>query len=91
MPYSRSWSAILLIEYDAITIFNSDNKIVPNALELFNNAYYSGCDAIQAHRMTENLNTNIAVLNATSEENERRPSPAHPALGFSSALISFRP
>ena len=43
-------------EYDAITIFNSDNKVVPNALELFNNAYYSGCDAIQAHRMTENLN-----------------------------------
>ncbi|MEO4926587.1 glycosyltransferase, partial [Bacteroides uniformis] len=42
-------------EYDAITIFNSDNKVVPNALELFNNAYYSGCDAIQAHRMTENL------------------------------------
>ena len=39
-------------EYDAITIFNSDNKVVPNALELFNNAYYSGCDAIQAHRMT---------------------------------------
>ena len=28
-------------EYDAITIFNSDNKVVPNALELFNNAYYS--------------------------------------------------
>ena len=54
-------------EYDAITIFNSDNKIVPNALELFNNAYYSGCDAIQAHRMTENLNTNIAVLNAAKK------------------------
>ena len=75
-------------EYDAITIFNSDNKIVPTALELFNNAYYSGCDAIQAHRMTENLNTNIAVLNATSEEiNNRLFRKAHTALGFSSALI----
>ena len=75
-------------EYDAITIFNSDNKIVPNALELFNNAYYSGCDAIQAHRMTENLNTNIAVLNATSEEiNNHLFRKAHTALGFSSALI----
>ena len=75
-------------EYDAITIFNSDNKIVPNALELFNNAYYSGCDAIQAHRMTENLNTNIAILNATSEEiNNHLFRKAHTILGFSSALI----
>lgn len=75
-------------EYDAITVFNSDNKVVPNALELFNNAYYSGCDAIQAHRMTENLNTNIAVLNATSEEiNNHLFRKAHAALGFSSALI----
>ncbi len=75
-------------EYDAITVFNSDNKVVPNALELFNNAYYSGCDAIQAHRMTENLNTNIAVLNATSEEiNNHLFRKAHTALGFSSALI----
>lgn len=75
-------------EYDAITVFNSDNKVVPNALELFNNAYYSGCDAIQAHRMTENLNTNIAVLNATSEEiNNHLFRKAHTVLGFSSALI----
>lgn len=75
-------------EYDAVAIFNSDNKIVPNALELFNNAYYSGCDAIQAHRMTENLNTNIAVLNATSEEiNNHLFRKAHTILGFSSALI----
>ncbi|MEL5892938.1 glycosyltransferase family 2 protein [Bacteroides sp. GD17] len=75
-------------EYDAITIFNSDNKVVPNALNLFNNAYYSGCDAIQAHRMTENLDTNIAVLNATSEEiNNHLFRKAHTNLGFSSALI----
>jgi cellulose synthase/poly-beta-1,6-N-acetylglucosamine synthase-like glycosyltransferase len=75
-------------EYDTITIFNSDNKVVPNALELFNNSYYSGCDAIQAHRMTENLNTNISVLNAASEEiNNHLFRKAHTALGFSSALI----
>lgn len=75
-------------EYDAIAIFNSDNKVVPNALELFNNAYYAGCDAIQAHRMTENLNTNIAILNAASEEiNNHLFRKAHTTLGFSSALI----
>ena len=46
-------------EYDLIVIFNSDNHIVPNALSMFNNAYYSGCDSIQAHRMAENLNTSM--------------------------------
>lgn len=75
-------------EYDAVTIFNSDNKVEPNALTLFNNAFYSGCEAIQAHRMAENLNTNIAILNATSEEiNNHLFRKAHTTLGFSSALI----
>jgi len=75
-------------EYDMVVIFNSDNRIVPNALNLFNNAYYSGCDAIQAHRMTENLTTNIAVLNATGEEiNNNLFRKAHTRMGFSSALI----
>lgn len=75
-------------EYDMIIIFNSDNRIVPYALDLFNNAYYSGCDAIQAHRMTENLTTSIAILNATSEEiNNNLFRKAHTRMGFSSALI----
>ncbi|MCD8183682.1 MAG: glycosyltransferase family 2 protein [Bacteroides sp.] len=75
-------------EYDMVVIFNSDNRVVPTALDLFNNAYYSGCDAIQAHRMTENLTTNIAVLNATSEEiNNNLFRKAHTRMGFSSALI----
>ncbi len=75
-------------EYDMVVIFNSDNRIVPSALNLFNNAYYSGCDAIQAHRMTENLTTSIAVLNATSEEiNNNIFRKAHTRMGFSSALI----
>lgn len=75
-------------EYDMVIIFNSDNRIVPIALSLFNNAYYSGCDAIQAHRMTENLTTSIAVLNATSEEiNNNLFRKAHTRMGFSSALI----
>ena len=75
-------------EYDLIVIFNSDNHIVPNALSMFNNAYYSGCDSIQAHRIAENLNTSIAVLNATSEEiNNNLFRLAHTRMGFSSALI----
>ena len=70
-------------EYDMIVLFNSDNKVVPEALRLFNNAYYSGCDAIQAHRMTENLTTSIAVLNATSEEiNNNIFRKGHTRMGF---------
>lgn len=75
-------------EYDMVVIFNSDNRVVPNALELFNNAYYSGCDSIQAHRMAENLNTSIAVLTAASEEiNNHIFRKGQVKLGFSSALI----
>lgn len=75
-------------EYDMVVVFNSDNRIVPTALELFNNAYYSGCASIQAHRMAENLNTSIAVLNAASEEiNNHIFRKGQVQLGFSSALI----
>lgn len=75
-------------EYDMVVVFNPDNRIVPNALELFNNAYYSGCDSIQAHRMTEDPTTPIAVLSATSEEiNNNLFRKAHTRMGFSSALI----
>lgn len=75
-------------EYDMIVILNSDNHIVPNTLELFNNAYYSGCDSIQAHRITRNLDTSIAVLGAVSEEiNNNLFRKGHTRMGFSSALI----
>lgn len=74
-------------EYDAIVLFNSDNRVVPNALQLFNNAYYSGCDAIQGHRMVENLDTPLSVLSAVTEEfNNKLFRKAHTKLGFSSAL-----
>lgn len=75
-------------EYDMTVVFNSDNHIVPNALHLLNNAYYSGCDSIQAHRMTGNLTTNTAILSAASEEiNNNIFRKGHTKLGFSSALL----
>lgn len=75
-------------EYDMVILFNSDNRIVPTALDLFNDAYYAGCDAIQAHPMTENLTTKIAILNATSEEiNNNIFRKGHTRMGLSSALI----
>lgn len=75
-------------EYDMITIFNSDNRVVPHALHSFNNAYYSGCDSIQAHRMTENLTTSTAILSAAGEEiNNNIFRKGHSQLGFSAALL----
>lgn len=75
-------------EYDMIVIFNSDNHVMANALELLNNAYYSGCDSIQAHRMTENLTTSTAILSAASEEiNNHIFRKGHTKLGFSAALL----
>ncbi|MDR0895161.1 MAG: glycosyltransferase family 2 protein [Prevotellaceae bacterium] len=75
-------------EYDMVLIFNSDNRIMPHALELFNNAYYSGCDAIQGHRMTENLTTPVAIFNAASEEISNNIfRKGHTTLNFSAALI----
>ena len=75
-------------EYDMIVILNGDNHIDPNALELFNDAYYSGCDSIQAHRITRNLESSIAVIGAVSEEiNNNLFRKGHTKMGFSSALI----
>lgn len=75
-------------EYDMVVIFNSDNHIVPNALHILNNAYYSGCDSIQAHRMTENLTTSTSILSAASEEiNNNIFRKGHTRLGFSAALL----
>ena len=75
-------------EYDMIVILNGDNHIDPNALELFNDAYYSGCDSIQAHRITRNLDSSIAVIGAVSEEiNNNLFRKGHTKMGFSSALI----
>ena len=75
-------------EYDMVLLLNADNRIIPTALESLNNAYYSGCDSIQTHRVTGNLTTDIAILNAASEEiNNNIFRKGHTRLGFSSALI----
>ncbi len=75
-------------EYDAILLLDADNKVLPNTLNMLNDAYYSGCEAIQTHRKAENLNTPTAILSATTEEiNNRIFRKAHTQLGFSSALI----
>ncbi|WP_321437495.1 glycosyltransferase [uncultured Bacteroides sp.] len=75
-------------EYDMIVILDADNTVQPNFLQQISNAYESGANVIQAHRMAKNLNTSTAILDAVSEEiNNSIFRKGHVKLGLSSALI----
>lgn len=86
-------SAIQYIEnskksYDEIVILDADNLVDVDFLDKLNNAFYSGCSAIQTHRVAKNRNTSTAVLDAVSEEiNNSIFRQGHTRLGFSSGLI----
>ncbi|WP_106829359.1 glycosyltransferase [Parabacteroides pacaensis] len=74
--------------YDVVVVLDADNLVDPNFLEELNNAFYSGCSAVQTHRVAKNTNTSIAVLDAVSEEmNNSIFRKGHTRLGFSSGLI----
>ena len=74
--------------YDIVVIMDSDNVVEKDYLNKINNAIYSGCSAVQTHRMAKNRDTSVAVLDAISEEiNNSIFRKGHTILGFSSALI----
>ena len=74
--------------YDIVVIMDADNIVEKNYLNKINDAIYSGCSAVQTHRMAKNRDTSIAVLDAVSEEiNNSIFRKGHTQLGFSSALI----
>ena len=73
--------------YDMVLIMNADNTIEPNFLELVNNTYSSGSNAIQAHRIRLERNNNTTMLNAISDEiNNCIYRAGHVNVGLSSAL-----
>ncbi len=75
-------------KYDMALIMDADNTVHPDFLQKFSNAYESGANVIQAHRMAKNINTNTAILDAVSEEiNNSIFRKGHVKLGLSSALI----
>lgn len=75
------------LEYDAVVVLDADNVVNTNYLEKINDALYSGCSAIQTHRVAKNRNGSIAVLDSISEEiNNSIFRKGHTRLGFSSAL-----
>lgn len=74
--------------FDVVVIMDADNLVDTSFLDLMNNAFYSGCSALQTHRVAKNRNTSTAVLDAVSEEiNNSIFRKGHTRLGFSSGLI----
>ena len=55
-------------KYDIALILDADNHISENTLENINCMFAYGYNAVQCHRTAKNLNTNIAILDALSEE-----------------------
>lgn len=74
--------------YDSIVIMDADNTTSSQFLQELNKGHAVGMKAIQAHRVAKNLNTDVAILDAVSEEiNNSIFRGGHVALGLSSALI----
>jgi cellulose synthase/poly-beta-1,6-N-acetylglucosamine synthase-like glycosyltransferase len=69
---SRSLHAALelpdLNNYDIVMILDADNIMAPGCLEKVNAAFHSGIMAMQCHRTAKNKNTEVALLDAMSEE-----------------------
>lgn len=75
-------------KYDQVVIMDADNTTTPDFLSELNKAGVGGLKVIQAHRTAKNLNTDIALLDAASEEiNNGIFRKGHVAMGLSCALI----
>ena len=75
-------------DYDYVVVLDADNQVEEDFLTQFNNCFAAGSQAIQAHRKAANVDSDIALLDAVSEEiNNSIFRRGHERLGFSSALI----
>lgn len=82
-------SQLKRIDYDMIIILDSNNTVSSDFLQKINDAFYSGCQVVQTHRKSKDIQTDIEALTALSEEiNNSIFRKGHVRLGFSSALIS---
>lgn len=73
--------------YDAVVIMDADNVTTPGFLAEINRAFDSGQRAVQARRTGKNMNTDIAILDAVSEEiNNGFFRSGHNVLGLSAGL-----
>ncbi len=74
--------------YDTVVVLDSDNIMQSDFLSRMNNELQAGYRAVQGHRVAKNEDTDMAFLDAMSEEiNNHLFRKGHYNLGFSSALI----
>lgn len=75
--------------YDIAVVLDADNVIYADFLQRMNDIFSdSKVQIVQAHRMAKNLNTNLSVLDAVSEEiNNSIFRLGHANIGLSAALI----
>lgn len=74
--------------YNIVVVMDADNSADPDFLKKINIAYNSGIRAMQAHRIAKNIDTDVSVLDAVSEEiNNAIFREGHVNMGLSSALI----
>lgn len=74
-------------DYNAVVIIDADNTVSPNFLNEINKAFSFGIRALQVHRIAKDPETDMAILDAASEEmNNSFFRSGHIRLGLSSAL-----
>jgi len=74
-------------QYDIVLIMNADNVVDTNFLEVVNNTYASGSNAIQTHRIYQERPNNVSILNAITDEiNNSILRAGHVNLGLSASL-----
>ena len=74
--------------YDIAVVLDADNIIAYDFLEKINQAFESGFNAVQGHRMAKNMNNSMAVLDSISEEiNNHIFRKGHRVAGLASGLI----
>ncbi len=73
---------------EVVTIIDADNLVDREYIAALNKTFDAGMNAVQTHRTAKNRDTDIAVLDAASEEiNNSILRRGHIAIGLSSALI----
>lgn len=73
--------------YDVVAILDADNIVTPDFLSAMNRAFDAGLRAVQARRTGKNLDTDVALLDAVSEEiNNGIFRSGHNAVGLSASL-----
>lgn len=75
-------------DFEIALILDADNIMKKDCLQKINHAFQNGFRGVQLHRTAKNLNTNIALLDAISEEiNNTIFRKGQRALGFSASTI----